>query len=833
VSVSEAVRQHAADPADEQAVGTGNGGGPARRAIARWAWRLFRREWRQQLLVLALLILAVAATTIGLAVASNTVTPVDAAMGTANHRLTLPGSDPNLAGDIAAIQKAFGPIEVVAHQIVAIPGSVATVDLRDQDPKGTYGYPTLRLATGRYPAAPDEVAVAPPVAAAFNLQVGDVWHQGGGDRRVVGVVENPENLLDQFALVAPGQATAPKEVSILLNARDAKFREFHLEGVPLNVEARSYAGQRAAAVAVLALGTIGLLFVGLLAVAGFTVMAQRRLRAMGMLGAIGATDRHIRLVMLANGAVVGGLAAVIGTAVGLIGWVAFIPHLEGLAGHRIDWFHLPWWAIATAMVLAFLTAVAAAWWPARSAARIPIVAALSGRPPRPRPAHRFAALGTALLLAGVSLLAFAHQKRPPLIVTGIVAITLGLLLLAPLGITALSAFARRSPIALRLALRDLARYQARSGAAVAAVTLAIGIAATVAISASASEVGAAASVGNLPANQLVVYLSGPGPDRGGPLPEQTPAQLQVLQSRVDEIAATLKTKDVAAIEAAVDPTAPDIPRLDNGQSGKEPASLVRITPVARGFNEEFVSPLTVATPELLQHYGINPSQVDPTADVLTSRTDLAGLELGFGPRQSIKPKIQTVGLPQYTSDPNTLITAQTVEKLGLQAVAAGWLIQTSGPLTTAEINAAQHSAAAAGLTIETRNPQKSLAPLRNWSTAIGLVVALGVLAMTVGLIRTETANDLRTLTAAGASSTIRRSLTGATAGALALLGAVLGTGGAYMALIAWHRSNLHPLSHVPVVDLVIIIVGLPLAAASAGWLLAGNEPPVIARQPLE
>ena len=73
--------------------------------------------------------------------------------------------------------------------------------------------------------------------------------------------------------------------------------------------------------------------------------------------------------------------------------------------------------------------------------------------------------------------------------------------------------------------------------------------------------------------------------------------------------------------------------------------------------------------------------------------------------------------------------------------------------------------------------------------------------MTVGLIRSETANDLRTLTATGASSTTRRTLTGATAGALALLGALLGTAGAYAALLAWHRSDLSPLGHVPVANL--------------------------------
>jgi putative ABC transport system permease protein len=129
--------------------------------------------------------------------------------------------------------------------------------------------------------------------------------------------------------------------------------------------------------------------------------------------------------------------------------------------------------------------------------------------------------------------------------------------------------------------------------------------------------------------------------------------------------------------------------------------------------------------------------------------------------------------------------------------------------------------------------QQSNAALRNWSTAAGILVALGVLSMTVGLIRSETANDLRTLTATGASSISRRVITGATAGTLALLGALLGTAGAYAALLAWHRSNLDPLTNIPLLDLVILLAGLPLIATAGGWLLAGREPRTIAHQPLE
>ena len=59
----------------QEVVPTGSGGGPARRAIFRWSWRLFRREWRQQVLVLALIVFSVAATTVGVGLAYNAGNP--------------------------------------------------------------------------------------------------------------------------------------------------------------------------------------------------------------------------------------------------------------------------------------------------------------------------------------------------------------------------------------------------------------------------------------------------------------------------------------------------------------------------------------------------------------------------------------------------------------------------------------------------------------------------------------------------------------------------------------------------------------------------------------
>jgi hypothetical protein len=87
-----------------------------------------------------------------------------------------------------------------------------------------------------------------------------------------------------------------------------------------------------------------------------------------------------------------------------------------------------------------------------------------------------------------------------------------------------------------------------------------------------------------------------------------------------------------------------------------------------------------------------------------------------------------------------------------------------------------------------------LGKIADGATALGIVIALGVLAMPVGVIRSETARDLRTLTATGASTTTRRMITAATAAALGLLGAVLGMTDAVVAGLAWRTVTCPPCS---------------------------------------
>jgi putative ABC transport system permease protein len=62
---------------------------------------------------------------------------------------------------------------------------------------------------------------------------------------------------------------------------------------------------------------------------------------------------------------------------------------------------------------------------------------------------------------------------------------------------------------------------------------------------------------------------------------------------------------------------------------------------------------------------------------------------------------------------------------------------------------------------------------------------------------------------------------------------LLGTAGAYLALLAGYQDDLATLGRVPVAHLAVTVVGLPVTAAAVGWLLAGREPSALARQPLE
>ena len=818
----------------------------------RWGWRLFRREWRQQLLVLGLLTVAVAATIWGASVVTNTQLPNPnyATLGTAAAQVTLPGTDPHLAADIAAIQDHWGPADLIETQDIAT-GTTQPVQLRAESPHGHYTAPLLSLVSGTYPAGPGQVALTSQVAALYDARVGGTWQAAGTTWRVTGIVQNPSNLADEFALAAPGQVEHPSQVVVLVGPaaeQQALGNGGTLPDVPAaNVSfPTGSAGGFPPATVALVVEVLGLVFIGLMSIAGFSVMAQRRLRALGMLSAIGATERSLRLVMITGGLAAGVVGTLAGAALGLAAWFAYVPTLQQATGHVVDAANLPWWAFAIGVVLAIATPVLASLRPAATIAQVPVVTALSGRPAPPKPVHRTVLPGVIVFAAGVVCLATSGglagaggQGHPALdLVAGLAGVVIGIVLLAPLAISMLRA-GPRLPVAIRIALRDLARYRARSGAALAAVTFAVFLATGICVVASVQFEDVLNWTGpNLSSSQVIVYAQ---PPQGGPnAAPLTSTQLAEVSSHVSSLATSLGARAAVPLE---------VTGATLYQAGAQT-------------HRNFSGTVYVATSQLLATYGITAGQIAPGTDILTMRPGLASLpdmELtwgdyglqqgpgGFTHKASVLPSctladgclaspgMQTVSsLPSGTSAPNTVITQYAVSKYQLQTHLAGWLIQAPAPLTAAQASAARQFALTYGATVETESASLGPGEFADGATALGIVIALGVLAMSVGLIRAETAQDLRTLTAAGASTTTRRTITAATAAALGLLGAILGMAGAMTAGLAWARSSLSVMfGDVPLTDVLILLPGLPLIAAAAGWLLAGREPKVIARQPLD
>jgi putative ABC transport system permease protein len=826
--------------------GSATGGLATRRAVVRWAWRLFRREWRQQLLVVTLLTVAVAAAIGSITIAYNTTPADNSEFGSANHLLEFDASDPRLLqAGLALAEEQIGTIDVIGHRSVLVPGGVEKVDFRSQNPDGPYGGDLLALREGDYPTSPRQVAVTDGVAELLRLELGSTLALDDVRRTVVGIVENPRKLSDEFALVSPSGVGAAQHVTVMVDADDDAFASVW-----------PAAGERSAFVALMARGsdtprwvntlamfsvaTVLLLLASLVAAAGFAVVAQRRLRQLGMLAAVGAAQKHLRLVLLTNGLVVGAIAAVVGTIAGLGLWVVLAPTLESAIDHRVERLSLPWGLITTAVLLAVVAATVAAWWPGRAVARLPVMLALSERPAKPRPARHSAIAAAALIAVGVGSLALSGRDRPLLIVAGIVATILGTLLLGPPAIRIFSAVAGRVPIAPRLALRDLTRYQARSGAALAAITLALGIAAAVVVTISAEEAKSAAEPPGLSDRQIRVYL-GPG-DARELTPVEAPAQLDALSTRVGQLASQLDRATVIPLRQAYEPGG-TFPVIDGTQVFPT-IDLAR--QIKRSFQPE--SQLYVASPAVLRYLGIDPATIAPGTDFLADpRVPTDELVIPtFTSRETLAvTNVQRIGTGEHlfgssgpgasgaARTPPTFVTVDGLRRRGWKQVPAGWLVESSRPLTSDQIADTRELAAQAGLTIEVRRQDSSVATAMAIATAAGGVLALAILAMTVGLIRSESAGDLRTLTATGATSGIRRTLTAATAGALALLGALLGVSGAYVVLAAMYYDDLGYLRDVPVVYLALAVLGLPLAASAAGWLLAGREPPAIARPVLE
>ena len=791
-------------------------GSAPRRAVARWAYRLFIRERRQQFVIVAVIAVSVATAICAISAVFNLPDSPVARFGTAQQRLTFESPQDN-DRRLASAREILGTIELIGHQPVSIPGSADTFDARAQDPRGHFAAGTVKLVDGQLPTTTAEVAITDGVADTLDVGIGATVTVGDAHPTVVGVIENPFDLGDEFVLLAPAEdVTTFESVTVLADASDEQLQSLQRSG-GLQVETRPSDVSKPAAAAMLALSTVVFLLVALVASAGFAVVAQRRMRQLGMLAAVGATDRHLKLVLLVHGAIIGIIASLSGTILGLVGWFVISHRIENAAEHRIDSFNLPWPLLIGALVAGVIVPVAAAWWPSRAMPRMSIVDAISARPPRPQRARASILAAVLFLAAGIGLTALSNQTKPLPLIAGMIALVAGILLICPTAVRVMAKFARRAPVTTRVAMRDLGRYQARAGAALAAISLALGIPVAIVLVATAADRTAAeaAGDGNLADTQLLLTINH---EVGQEVlaPNLTDAQQANLQTAVDSLSSRLGGATVVPLEMAVN---------QEIAAGSRP--LVELgAPVAGNPNVFKSVSMYVASPGLLDYLGIDDSAIPADAQILSDVPEV--IVVGTGSRGETVTTTN-ISQPRYSSLPDTFITQAGLDNLGLHPTPIGWILQAPQPVTDAQLTNARDTAISGGFTVEAAHGPDSHGALKAAATAIGALFALAIVAMTVGTIRSEASGDLRTLTATGASSKIRRSLTATTAASLALAGVILGTIGAYLGLIGAYAHHLHRLGDIPFASLITALIGVPLLSWAVGWALGGSEPATVAR----
>lgn len=123
-----------------------------------------------------------------------------------------------------------------------------------------------------------------------------------------------------------------------------------------------------ASIAAISLGVAGILIMNVMLIA----VTQRR-REIGLLKALGATGRQIRLIFFSEALLLASGGAAAGLAVGELGRSIVAQVYPAIP------FQAPWWALVAAPATALITAVLFAVAPARRAARLDPVQALSRR----------------------------------------------------------------------------------------------------------------------------------------------------------------------------------------------------------------------------------------------------------------------------------------------------------------------------------------------------------------------------------------------------------------------------------------------------------------------
>ncbi len=780
----------------------------------------------------------------------------------------------------------------LAVRTAAGSGTLATRTLDYADPLARG---IVRQVSGRAPARAGEVALTPVAARRLGAGVGGTVRlaSGPGSLRVVGIVEDPSDLgsativlrtapprddqrdqqaIQNWLVATPGPLTWA-QVQQLNTHGVAAVSRYVLAHPPSRAERYpEFAGERGFAPGVPALvGGLALLEIVLLAGPAFAVGARRRRRELALVAAAGGTPAHLRRIVLADGVVLGVLAAAAGVGLGILCAALGRPLIEQHIAHvRSGGFRVFPLALAALAGLAVVTGVLAALVPAWIASRQDVVTALAGRRGIIRSRRRWVVLGAVLVAAGTGVAATgARRVEATTILAGLAVVELGLVLCTPAFVGLVARIGRFLPLAPRIALRETSRKRTAAAPAVSAVMAAVigSLAVGVVLSSEAQRTrddyrswsrpggvvldGTGKEGDERPVSpQAVAALRRTMPVRQVHLfgrPSCSPGQCfvtpQAPASRACPYSPNVLRRDPTPAEQRV---ARHDSRCD-GVGGLYTyfAHLAFADNFTLVIDHDAVGAVTGLTAEdagraaAALHAGKvvvdHPRYLDGGQVTLTiTSSDLF---------DKTKDKTRTAEVPGYALPsrpraPITLMTWQTARSLGLDPVPSIVLAATSRMPTVAEQDRLQSALGLQASVYVERGPT----PASNTQSLLVLsivagLITLGAAAIATGLAAADGRADLGTLAAVGASPRVRRGLSlsqsGVIAGLGSLLGAAAGLGGSVAVLLAlnrgyadvWPAPTPYPIA-VPWLNVAVALLVVPLVAMLGAGLLTRSRLPI-------
>ena len=807
---------------------------PPTRALARLAWRELRHRRGRSVLVITLVAMPVAALVIAAVLnASNAGSPEDKrplVMGGADAVVQFDRDDPANDDTVNAVLRRLPP----GSRAVNVRERLALVPARDRDViVGVTDLPLddalvtgkITLLRGHPPIGAAEVAASPTALRDLGLRLGDtlVSRRLGLRARIAAEVIDPDDLHRAVIVTgAPLPAATSRTARLLVdlppgNTTSAVAR-LRGPGREVKTAANCCPDERPALREVtLAVSGLALFVVGLVVAAAFAISARRHLRTIGLLSAAaGADERHIRRLALLQGTLCGGAGVIAGFSVGLaIVKLFFEPHIDDLAGRVTGGVTLAPVELGLIAAMTIAATAAGAWSPGRTAARIPVLAALGGRRPLravpatvPIRALATSAIGTVLLAVGLN-----GGGPRGLTLIGAVLIVLGFVLCAPALVAVLERLASRAPGITRLAARDIARQRARTGPLVAAILAVASLAvlgSTLIVAVERSNAG----LGEIRGDEVVLTASGvTGAPRGqADVPAQLRVRVRSLLPRSTEAPIGSYARghgaDRLAERAGVSGRRGDIGLFGLAIGGPRLLDFLGAEAARAAFDRGEVVALVGDLVEDGHVQIVIPQTRGPAREVRVAASE-ARVDRPIAPFVISTQAASRLGFAPTTTDlvfrtPDALTSAQ---EHALQALALSYDRGSSRQADT-EIRFAGNSP-----------PQGISRGVDEALLAIAALLTLAVVASGLALSAAEGKADDTMLVALGADPTARRRFRATQAGLLVATAGLLAIPAGLIPAAVIIHNNDAMLFAVPWTAGAIVLIALPAAAAGGAWLL--------------